>query len=74
MIFCLSAIHPNDHLSVMKKLSNLLRKGGCILFRDYAAYDLAMMRFINKSKGIVDLESMLFRRGDNTMACFFTLE
>jgi hypothetical protein len=49
-----------------------MRKGGYILFRDYGAYDLAMLRFINKKKGIIDLEKMLFKRGDNTMACFFT--
>jgi hypothetical protein len=33
-----------------------------------------MLRFIKKKKGIIDLESMLFRRGDNTLACFFEIE
>ena len=74
MIFCLSAIHPNDHQNVINKLSNLVSVGGHILFRDYGAYDLAMMRFINKHKGIIDVNNMLFKRGDNTMACFFTAE
>ena len=48
-----------------------MKPGGCILFRDYAAYDLAMIRFINKRKGIIDLKRMIFKRGDNTLACFF---
>ena len=53
-----------------------MKSGGCILFRDYGAYDLAMLRFINKRKkgSILDLDSMLFKRGDHTLACFFELE
>ena len=74
MIFFLSAVHPNDHLKVMEKVSNLVKKGGFVLFRDYGSYDLAMMRFVNKGKGIIDMESKLFKRGDNTMACFFEEE
>ncbi len=56
----LSAIHPSEHLSVMKKLASKLKVGGHVLFRDDGAYDLAMMRFINKKKGIIDLEKMIF--------------
>eukprot|EP00350_Pseudokeronopsis_sp_OXSARD2_P002959 CAMPEP_0170554322 /NCGR_PEP_ID=MMETSP0211-20121228/12172_1 /TAXON_ID=311385 /ORGANISM="Pseudokeronopsis sp., Strain OXSARD2" /LENGTH=95 /DNA_ID=CAMNT_0010863277 /DNA_START=486 /DNA_END=770 /DNA_ORIENTATION=+ len=75
MIFFLSAINPDDHLSVLKKLANLLKPGGCILLRDYGAYDMVMMRFIRKQKGrIIDLEKRLFKRGDDIMSSFFTLE
>ena len=51
-----------------------MKVGGCVLFRDYGAYDLAMMRFINKRKGIIDIDKKIFRRGDNTLACFFEIE
>ena len=71
MIFFLSAIHPDEHQKVLLKIGSKMKLGGCILFRDYAAYDLAMIRFINKRKGILDLERMIFKRGDNTLACFF---
>jgi tRNAThr (cytosine32-N3)-methyltransferase len=57
---------------VINKISKITKKGGYILFRDYGDFDLAMMRFINKKKGIIDLDNRLFKRGDNTMACFFT--
>lgn len=60
MIFMLSAIHPKEHVSVMRKLASKTKVGGHILFRDYGAYDLAMMRFINKKKGIIDLDKMIF--------------
>jgi len=71
MIFFLSAIHPDEHERVISKIASKMKPGGCILFRDYAAYDLAMLRFIKKRKGVIDLDKMLFRRGDNTLACFF---
>lgn len=48
MIFFLSAVHPADHAKVVQKLAKLLKKGGYMMFRDYGAYDLAMMRFVNK--------------------------
>ncbi len=35
---------------------------------------MAMLRFIKKKKGIIDLDKMVFRRGDNTLACFFEME
>lgn len=74
MIFFLSAIHPSEHLQVMQKIALKMKIGGHILFRDYGAYDLAMMRFINKRKGILDIDYMVFKRGDNTLACFFDIE
>ena len=74
MIFFLSAIHPDHHESVLNKLHLKLKQGGHILFRDYGAYDLAMLRFIKKRKGIIDIDKMLFQRGDHTLACFFTME
>lgn len=51
-----------------------MKRGGHILFRDYGAYDLAMMRFIKKKKGIIDIDRMVFQRGDNTLACFFDIQ
>eukprot|EP00347_Sterkiella_histriomuscorum_P012412 403368679 len=74
MIFFLSAIHPQEHKNVVQKLADRMNLGGVILFRDYGLFDLAMMRFIKKKKGIIDLQQMIFQRGDKTLACFFTME
>ncbi len=74
MIFFLSAVHPQEHEQVIRKIADKMSAGGCILFRDYGAYDLAMLRFIRKGKGIIDLDQMVFKRGDQTIACFFEIE
>lgn len=56
MIFFLSAIHPKEHSKVIKKIAERMKVGGCLLFRDYGLFDLAMMRFIKKKKGIIDID------------------
>ena len=46
MIFFLSAVHPDYFTHTIEKAKKLLKSGGCILFRDYGAYDCAMIRFL----------------------------
>ena len=47
-IFVLSAIHPDNHRAVFASLSAVLRPGGCLLFRDYGLYDMAMLRWVTR--------------------------
>ncbi len=45
MVFVLSAIAPRDFDSVLKNIHSVLKRGGVLLFRDYALGDMAMVRF-----------------------------
>jgi len=48
-------------------VADVLRPGGAVFFRDYALYDMAMLRFHGSQK----LGERLYRRGDGTLARFF---
>ncbi|XP_038077022.1 tRNA N(3)-methylcytidine methyltransferase METTL6-like [Patiria miniata] len=70
MLFVLSAIHPEKMLAALKNVFDVLRPGGCVLFRDYGLYDHAMLRF-NKGHKLAD---NFYVRQDGTRAYYFTEE
>ena len=63
-IFTLSAIHPNLHKRSLFHMASALNDGGCILFRDYAVFDMTMFRHKAISEN-------LYQRQDRTLAYFF---
>jgi methyltransferase-like protein 6 len=45
LLFVLSAISPDKYHSVIKKLSEQMKRNGVVFFRDYGRYDMAQLRF-----------------------------
>uniref|UniRef100_A0AC34QWF3 tRNA N(3)-methylcytidine methyltransferase n=1 Tax=Panagrolaimus sp. JU765 TaxID=591449 RepID=A0AC34QWF3_9BILA len=70
LIFVLSAISPEKHGLAVQNLGKLIKTGGTVVFRDYAAYDHAMMRFKKENK----ISERFYKRADWTRAYYFFKE
>ena len=68
-MFVLSAIVPEKHEFVIKKIYDSLDKDGILYFRDYGLYDMAQMRFAKRKTNKVG--ENLYMRKDNTLAYYF---
>lgn len=69
LMFVLSAIVPEKHEFVIRKIHDALDKDGILYFRDYALYDMAQIRFAKKKKNKVS--DNLYMRNDKTLAYYF---
>ncbi|GAB4817670.1 hypothetical protein N2152v2_004716 [Parachlorella kessleri] len=70
LIFTLSALAPHEMPAMLRCAWGALQPGGLLLFRDYGRFDMAQLRF----HGSQMLGEHLYRRGDGTLAYFFTPE
>ncbi|KAL7752290.1 hypothetical protein RI367_002336 [Sorochytrium milnesiophthora] len=70
MVFVLSAIPAEKMQFAVDNAARTLKPGGKVLFRDYALYDEAQLRFKPGHR----LETNLYVRQDGTMAYYFTTE
>jgi hypothetical protein len=81
MVFVLSAIPPERVSRFLQQIYNVTKCGGKVCFRDYALYDLPMMRFkdshcvhTSSCRDVDGAKPRLYERGDGTLSRFFDLE
>jgi hypothetical protein len=72
LMFVLSAIAPEKHEDVIKKINSAMKPGGILYFRDYCLYDMAQLRFAQRKKNKVSQN--LYMRHDKTLAFYFDKE
>lgn len=70
LIFTLSALSDQGVANALRAAHAALRPGGRLLVRDYAACDMAHLRFMRAAGKGGDA----FHRGDGTLARFFSLQ
>jgi tRNA N(3)-methylcytidine methyltransferase METTL6 len=70
LLFVLSAIAPEHHTNVLRKMYTVMAPGGLLYFRDYARYDMSHIRFKPGSK----IRDNYYVRRDGTCSYFFTIE
>lgn len=68
LIYVLSAMDLDAMKRTVDNINQILKPGGLVLFRDYAIYDQAMLRFKPESK----IADQFYSRQDGTRAYFFT--
>ena len=71
LVFVLSAVPPERHLLVLRRLRRALRSEGRLLFRDYALHDHAQLRFGRRGAKLAEQQ---YVRQDGTLTYFFRRE
>lgn len=72
LLFCLSAIDPDDMPAAVKTVASSLKPGGSLVFRDYGRYDEAQMKLGTSRSKL--LKENYYRKSDGTKCYYFTLE
>ena len=72
LLFCLSAVPPSKHATVLQNVAATLQPKGIFMFRDYGRFDLAQMKLGTQSSKL--LEENFYRKHDGTKCYYFTVE
>lgn len=72
LIFVLSAISPENHEKVVEKISNFMKSGTVLMFRDYGRYDMAQLKLA--SQKVAKLKDNFYVKADGTRVYYFTKE
>lgn len=75
LIFVLSAMSPERMPRVVEHLARVVKPGGIVFVRDYAANDLAQQRLMRaRDSSMQRIGERFFVRGDGTRAYYFTTD
>lgn len=75
LIFVLSAMSPERMPRVVEHLARVIKPGGIVFVRDYAANDLAQQRLMRaRDSSMQRIGDRFFVRGDGTRAYYFTID
>lgn len=72
LIFVLSAISPENHQSVVKKVYEFLKPGSVLFLRDYGRYDMAQMKLAKQK--CAKLKDHFYVKSDGTRVYYFVKE
>jgi len=72
LIFVLSAIAPEHFDAVAKKISDFLRPGSVLFFRDYGRFDMAQLKLASHKSA--KLKDNFYVKSDGTRVYYFTKE
>lgn len=72
LLFCLSALHPNEMVQAAQNVAATLQKGGILCVRDYGRYDEAQLK-LGTSRG-KRLGEHFYRKHDGTYVYYFSLQ
>eukprot|EP00294_Goniomonas_avonlea_P003853 CAMPEP_0114565326 /NCGR_PEP_ID=MMETSP0114-20121206/14246_1 /TAXON_ID=31324 /ORGANISM="Goniomonas sp, Strain m" /LENGTH=263 /DNA_ID=CAMNT_0001751557 /DNA_START=1 /DNA_END=789 /DNA_ORIENTATION=+ len=72
LVFVLSSIHPDKMVGALANIAQLLKPGGCVLFRDYGLHDMTQLRFAKGAK--LEKDIPFYVRKDGTRAYFYSEE
>lgn len=72
LIFVLSAIVPEKHFDVFKKVADWMKPGSFLYFRDYGRYDFGQLNLA--SKGNRKLKDNFYMKNDGVCVYYFDKE
>jgi len=72
LLFCLSAISPEKHLTAVQNIAATLKPGGVLVVRDYGRYDEAQLKLgTSRAKRLGD---NFYVKSDGTRCFYFSLQ
>eukprot|EP01017_Pseudomicrothorax_dubius_P013410 TRINITY_DN1588_c0_g4_i3.p1 TRINITY_DN1588_c0_g4~~TRINITY_DN1588_c0_g4_i3.p1 ORF type:complete len:295 (-),score=73.69 TRINITY_DN1588_c0_g4_i3:37-921(-) len=72
LVFVLSAISPENHEGALQKLSERIKPGALLFFRDYGRYDMAQLKLAEHKSA--KLRDHFYVKSDGTRVYYFTTE
>jgi len=72
LLFCLSAIDPEDHVMAAMQIARTLSENGVLVIRDYGRYDEAQLKLASQRNKM--LKDNFYRKSDGTKCYYFSTD